>query len=82
MPIATELYPIVELSETEQDIILNVFDNNTVRKYLRSLGNNLVRDYLLIDSSTLADGVLAKHHQFVKGQLALLDTLCSIKANS
>lgn len=80
MSIQEELYPILELNKTEEDLIAAAFDTPVMRKYLRSLGNNLVRDYLMLDASAVSEGVLAKHHQFVKGQLALLDALCSIKA--
>ena len=77
-----ELYPVVELGATEAEIVTQCFDTPAIRKYLRALANNLVRDYLLIDSTEITDEALAKHHQFVKGQLALLDTLCSIQAAS
>lgn len=82
MAIAQELFPVQELSQTEQDLIVAAFDTPVVRKYLRALGSNLVRDYLMLDASAMSDEVLAKHHQFVKGQLALLDALCSIQAAS
>lgn len=77
-----ELFPIQELSQTEQDLIVAALGTPVVRKYLRALGSNLVRDYLMLDASGISDEVLAKHHQFVKGQLALLDALCSIQAAS
>lgn len=77
-----ELFPIQELNQTEQDLIIAALGTPVVRKYLRALGSNLVRDYLMLDASGMSDEVLAKHHQFVKGQLALLDALCSIQAAS
>lgn len=75
-----DLFPMIQLGETEADIVVQCFSNPTIVRYLRSLGNNLVREYLLLDAVDLTDEALAKHHQYVKGQLALLDALCSIKA--
>ena len=82
MSIEDELYPILDLNPTEEELIAEAFSSPVVKKYLRVLGNNLVRDYLVLDASSLPEGALAKHHQFVKGQLAILDTLCSINAAS
>ena len=73
------IYPEETLSESEQQLIFEVFANNAVvRKYLRILGAESGKELLGISSLNGNTESLVQQHSVVFGKLSVLTTLLNI----
>jgi len=66
------------LTKTEQDILVNMFLDPTMKKYLRILSCNAVEDLASLSVISENDSELAKKHALVQGKLSVLSTLSNI----
>lgn len=75
----TELLDITTLSKTEQDIIVDVFNNPTVIKYLKIMGRNDLEELLLLSVTERDDKEVSKKHALIQGKLSVISTLLSLQ---
>lgn len=68
-----------ELSKVEQDIIIDVFSNPVVKKYLRVIAQHDITELATLSISNLSDSEVGKKHSLVQGKLSTIVTLLSIK---
>lgn len=77
------IFPETILTQTEEDILTELYSNPTVIKHLHMLAYNIGRDLV---SATPKPGETAENwmrkEAHMKGQLAILDTLVSISINA
>ena len=73
-----DLIQTESLSKTEENIILDVFSNSVVKKYLRIMGQNDLSELALLSITERDDSVVAKKHALVQGKLSVISTLLSI----
>lgn len=73
------LFPVVEISETEQDIIAEKLSDPAVKKYFHSLGYQVAANLATgtPGSDESAEGFLRKR-AVLQGHLEILETLLSI----
>lgn len=72
------MFSITELSKTETDIVIDVFSNPSVKKYLTNMAVEDTKELLALNAISTDNSVLAKAHATVAGKLAVLSTLLSI----
>ena len=72
------LFPPISLSQTEIDVIADIFQNAAVRKYLHYLALQEGKDLLSLSASHLPPEKLALAHENIRGKLAVLSTLMEI----
>jgi hypothetical protein len=75
----TNLFPSEELSQTEIDLIAEIFAKPEVKKYLRILARNDSMELLALNNITFDDEKLAKTHAMLHGKLQVLSTLSSLE---
>lgn len=73
-----DLFPKEVITETEQNIIIEIFDNPLVKKYLRVLAQNDLAELATLSITEKVDSEVAKKHALVQGKLSTLVTLISI----
>lgn len=73
------MFPTLELSPEEAEIITTVFSTPAVRKYLKLLGTECSKELLALTALNETPESLAKKHTLVSGKLEVLTTLLSIK---
>ncbi len=73
-----EVFPVRELSDKEQDLILEVFSNVVVKKYLQILGRNAGIELLTLPVLDETPDSLMHKHTLVSGKLAVITTLLSL----
>lgn len=67
-----------ELSQTEKDIVIETFSNPTVKKFLRTMGQNDLAELAVLPISEWDNSVVAKKHSLIQGKLSTLVTLLNI----
>ena len=73
------IYPEEVLSESEQQLIFEVFANNVaIRKYLRILGAESGKELLGISTLNGNTENLVQQHSVVSGKLSVITTLLNI----
>lgn len=75
------LFDTPTLTEEEQDLILEVFSNLTVKKYLRIIAAEESSDLLTSATLTEPPEVLQRKHLLISGKLALINMLLGINKN-
>ncbi len=78
MNILDEVFPPSELSEPESLLLVEIFSNPVVRKYLQILGANAGKELLSLPILDETPESLAKKHILVSGKLDVITTLLSI----
>jgi ethanolamine utilization protein EutP (predicted NTPase) len=74
-----ELFQIDTLTKTEEDQIIEIFTNPLVKKYLKIMGRNDLKELATISVTEREDSEVGKKHALVQGKLAVIATLLSIQ---
>jgi hypothetical protein len=74
-----ELFDIEELSKTEETIIQEAFSNPTIKKYLKIMGRNDLKELATLSVTERDNGEVGKKHALVQGKLSVIATLLSIQ---
>jgi hypothetical protein len=72
------LLPSRELSQTEQDLLLEIYKNPVVIKHLQILAQNDLMELAGLGTLSNTNETIVKAHATVTGKLAVLATLLSI----
>lgn len=75
------LFDIPFLLPHEEELILEVFSNETVKKYLRIMAAEESKDLLTSATLTESPEQLQRKHLIVSGKLSVLNTLIGITKN-
>lgn len=70
------------LSKTEVDLIIEIFSNPVVIKYLKIMGTNDLVELATLSITEKDDSEVAKKHALVQGKLSTIVTLLSISNQS
>ncbi len=73
------LYSVEDITKTEIDIIIEVFTNPTVQKYLTNMGRHDLMELAHLSVTERNDSEVAKKHALIQGKLSIIATLLSIK---
>lgn len=73
-----EIFPQDPILPQEEDIIVEVFSNPAVRKYLKLLGSNLSKELIGLPILDETPESLVRKHTLTAGKLAVITTLLSI----
>lgn len=73
-----DLFPKLTLSTTEEELIITIFANPVVKKYLRILASEDTKELLAFSAISNPDTEIIKAHANVQGKLSVLSTLVSI----
>ena len=74
-----QLFPVLSLTKTEEEIILNILGNQTYKKYLQILAFNIAGDMVKFSPDTNIEAEEFIRRQFYNnGQLQVLNQLHSI----
>ena len=73
-----EIFPPDSILPQEEDIIVEVFSNPAVRKYLKLLGSNLSKELIGLPILDETPESLVRKHTLTAGKLAVITTLLSI----
>lgn len=76
------IFPEEELSKTEKDILLEIFSNSTVKRYLRIIGTEAIKELSGLSALGNNDGTISKAHATVNGKLSVISTLLSIEGDN
>lgn len=79
MSIIENLFPSVVITPEEETLLLEVFKNPVVRKYLKSLGVEATKELLSLDTISESPESLQKKHTLVAGKLSVISMFLSIK---
>ena len=74
----TEIFNQTEISKVEIDIIIDVFSNPVVTKYLRTIAENDLMELATLSITEREDSEVAKKHALIQGKLSTIATLLSI----
>lgn len=72
------LFPSQNLSNTEEDILIEIFANPFVKKYLRRMALEETKELISLSALTTDRDRLSQAHALVQGKLQVLTTLLSI----
>lgn len=73
------MFPLPLLNESEQDLLVEIFSNPTVRKYLTILGTECSKDLLSLAVLNETPESLSRKHILTTGKLEVLTTLLTIQ---
>lgn len=73
------IFPQQELSQTEQDLLIEVYNNPVVKKHLQIMAMADTLELLRLSAIQTPDNILVKAHATVQGKLAVISTLLDIK---
>ena len=76
------LFPVPTLTKTEEDILLEIFCNPVVKKYLQVISLNDLVELAEISAIGRSDEDIAKMHATIRGKLSVLQTLLSLAETS
>jgi hypothetical protein len=76
------LFPSLVLSDTEKDLLLEIYSNPVVTKHLKILALNDTKELLSFTALGKNDSEVAKAVATVQGKLTVLSTLLSISLQS
>lgn len=74
----TSLFPAPVLTETEQDILIEIFQNPVMKKYLRIMALNDLVELGELSATNRSTEELAIAHATIRGKLSVLQTQFSI----
>jgi len=72
--------PNLALSETEEELVREIFTNPLLRKFLRIMALNDAKELLSLSVIGNDKDTLAQAHAVVQGKLQVVSTLLSIEA--
>lgn len=73
------IFPETTLSQTEEDILQQIYSNPTVKKHLQMMAYNIGAELVsAVPDPSEAPEMWIRKELFLKGQLAILNTLFSI----
>ncbi len=75
---ASDLIKNQELSQTEQDVLVQLYSNPTVKKHLQIMALNDTIELLSLSTGGRSDRDLAMAHENIRGRLSTINTLLSI----
>lgn len=78
MNILDAVFPEIDLSIQESELLMEIFSNPVVRKYLQILGSNASKELLSLPILNETPESLAKKHILVSGKLDVITTLLLI----
>lgn len=79
MNLTSIFYQASDLSQTEQDQIIEILSHPTVKKYLQLLGRNDLAELATLSTQNLSDSEVSRKHSLVQGKLSTLVTLLNIQ---
>jgi len=74
----SEIFDIPALSKVEIDIIIDVFANPVVKKYLKTIASNDLAELATLSITEREDSEVAKKHALIQGKLSTIAALLSI----
>lgn len=74
------IFPQQELSETEQHLLAEIYNNPVVKKHLQIMAMSDTLELLQLSAIQTPNEALVKAHANVQGKLAVISTLLSIEA--
>lgn len=74
-----DLFNPEEITKTEEDIIIELFSQPVVKKYLRIMGRNDSMELISLSVTERDDKEISKKHALIQGKLAVITTLLSIE---
>lgn len=74
----SEIFQPVNMSKTEVDIIIDIFSNPTIVKYLKMLAQGDILELATLSITEREDSEVAKKHALVQGKLSTIAALLSI----
>jgi hypothetical protein len=78
----SNLFPVPTLAKTEEDILLEVFGNPAVKKYLQVLSLNDLVELAEISAIQRSNEDIALMHATIRGKLSVLQTLLALAETS
>lgn len=75
---ASDLIKNQELSQTEQDVLVQLYNNPAVKKHLQILALSDTIELLSLSAGGRSDRDLAMAHENIRGRLSTINTLLSI----
>ena len=79
MTTINDVFELETLSPTEEAQIIEIFSSGTVKKYLKIMAKNDIKDLAVLSVTERNSEELARKHALVQGKLAVLTTLLSIQ---
>lgn len=79
MTTINDVFDLEVLSKTEEAQIIEVFSSGIVKKYLKIMAKNDIKDLAVLSVTERNSEELARKHALVQGKLAVLTTLLSIQ---
>lgn len=73
------IFPQQELTKTEQDLLVEIYNNSVVKKHLQMMAMSDTIELLRLSAIQTPNEVLVKAHATVQGKLAVISTLLSIQ---
>jgi hypothetical protein len=73
------IFPQQELTETEQHLLAEFYNNPVVKKHLQMMALEDTIELLRLSGIQIPNEVLVKAHATVQGKLAVIGTLLSIQ---
>lgn len=77
-----DMFDLEVLTKTEEELVMEAFSNPTVKKYLKIMGRNDIKDLAVLSIAERDSEELARKHSLIQGKLAVLSTLLSIQKPS
>lgn len=74
-----DLFGIDALSKEEETQIIEIFSSGIVKKYLKIMGRNDLKELAMLSVTEREDSIVGKKHALVQGKLAVISTLLSIQ---
>lgn len=78
----SNLFPVPTLTKTEEDILLEIFGNPVVKKYLQILSLNDLVELAEISAIQRSSEDIALMHATIRGKLSVLQTLLALAETS
>lgn len=76
-----QMFPATPLTQTEEDLLKEVFSSVVVKRYLQRLALEDTKELLLLSATASDDSLIIKAHSTVQGRLQVIGTLLSIGAS-
>lgn len=76
-----DIFPEQELTETEEDIIALSLDTPLMKRYLRLLSLNDMKDFMSLKAITTPEYGLTQAYAVLQGRMEVVSALLSISAN-
>jgi len=73
-----KVFDVQDLSEAETDVLISLFSNPLIVKYLKIVAKNSLIELATLSSTERVDSEVAKKHALVQGKISTLVTLLSL----